>query len=329
MEALFVIVRAVHIGALVALTGVLVFAIAIAGASPSSHDTVDGGSNRTWQRLSTLWLLLAIASGLAWLGLEAAAMSGQPLQRALGRQTLGTVIAETDFGQVWLARTVLSVVLAAFLAVASRRPAPTARRAVLALCTIVAAALLASVALVGHANAEHGGQRGIHLAADAVHLLAAGAWLGTLVPLVALLGRSGAASDGQELDAVADAVHRFSLLGVLAVSALVVTGIINASFTVATISALLTTDYGHLLLLKLALVGGMLALAANNRTRLTPSLADTALAFSARAAVLARLRRSAMVEVAFGLAILAVVGVLGRTMPASHASAMAPTMQMR
>jgi putative copper resistance protein D len=269
-----------------------------------------------------------MASGLVWLGLEAAAMSGQPLPEALGRQTLGTVIAETHFGQVWLARAALSLVLAALLAVAWR-PLAMAGRAVLALCAIVAAALLSSLALAGHANAEHGAQRGIHLAADAVHLLAAGAWLGALLPLAALLGRPSASADGATLDAVADAVRRFSFLGLLAVSALLITGIVNASFTVATIPALLTTRYGHLLLFKLALVVGMLAFAANNRTRLTPSLADTALAPSARAAVVARLRRSATGEIAFGLAILLVVGALGRTVPASHAAAMAATMRMR
>ncbi|HEY2190450.1 MAG TPA: copper homeostasis membrane protein CopD [Caldimonas sp.] len=324
MDAIFVIVRAVHIGALVVLTGGLVFAISIAGAA---GDGSEGGWNRTSRRFSALWLLLAIGSGLAWLGLEAETMSGQPLAQALGRETLGTVLAESDFGQVWLTRGALSLGLAALLAVAAR-PSPTARRGVLVLCTIVAAALLASLALVGHANAEHGTQRAIHLAADAVHLLAAGAWLGTLVPLAMLLGRRSTATDGPTLDAVADAVHRFSSLGLLAVSALLVTGIVNASFTVATIPALLNTDYGRLLLFKLAWVGGMLALAATNRTRLTPSLADTNLAPSARAAAVARLRRSAVAEIAFGLAIVVVVGVLGRTMPASHSSAMAPTMRM-
>ncbi|HEY2558181.1 MAG TPA: copper homeostasis membrane protein CopD [Caldimonas sp.] len=328
MEATFVIVRAVHLGALVALTGGLVFAISIAGADRSPGDTIVGRDrSATWKRSSALWLALAMASGLAWLGLEAASMSGQPLAQALGRQTLGTVIAETDFGNVWLVRGALSLGLAALLAVASRS-SPTAARSVLLLCTIVAAALLSSLALVGHANAEHGTQRGIHLVADAVHLLAAGAWLGALVPLAALLRRQSTAGAGAPLDDVADAVRRFSSLGLLAVGTLLLTGVVNASFTVATIPALLTTRYGHLLLCKLALFGGMLALAANNRTRLTPSLADAALAPSTRAVVVARLGRNAMAEIALGLAVLAVVGVLGATMPASHASAMAPAMRM-
>jgi putative copper resistance protein D len=197
------------------------------------------------------------------------------------------------------------------------------------LCTVIAAALLSSLALVGHANAEHGTQRAIHLVADAVHLLAAGAWLGALGPLAALLGGRIAAANAAPLEDVTDAVHRFSSLGLLCVGALLVTGVVNSSFTVGTIPALLTTRYGQLLLFKLALFGSMLALAANNRTRLMPPLGDATLAPSARAIAVARLRRNAIAEIAFGLAVLVVVGALGTTVPASHAAAMARAMHMR
>lgn len=325
---MFVIVRAVHFGALVALLGGLVFTVSIAGTGRSSGDAIGGRRSRAAIDSSALWLALAMGSGLAWLGLEAATMSGQPLGEALGRKTLDTVLTGTDFGQVWLARGALSLLLAGLLVLASRR-SPTARRGMLVLGAIAAAALLSSLALVGHANAEHGAARAIHLVADAIHLLAAGAWLGALIPLAAWLGAPIAAGNGRTLDGVAGAVHRFSSLGLLSVSTLLVTGLVNASFTVVTIPALLATRYGALLLVKLAMFVAMLALAAINRLRLTPSLADAAVEASARAAIVARLRRNVIAEVAFGVVILVVVGALGRTMPAAQASAMAPTMPMR
>ena len=47
--------------------------------------------------------------------------------------------------------------------------------------------MLASLAWAGHGAATPGAAGDLHLAADVLHLLAAGLWLGTLPPLVLLL----------------------------------------------------------------------------------------------------------------------------------------------
>jgi len=44
--------------------------------------------------------------------------------------------------------------------------------------------LLVSLAGVGHSQIEEGAAGAVHVVSDAAHLLAAGAWLGGLVPLV-------------------------------------------------------------------------------------------------------------------------------------------------
>jgi putative copper resistance protein D len=328
MESAFVMVRAVHVAALVALLGGLVFVTCVDTTRPECLASGELRSHRTLLRASAGWLALALASGLGWLGLEAVTMSGLPLARAFADENLRTVLAETWFGQVWMVRGALSLMVAALLLAASRRSAQRQGTPILA-CTVVAAVLLASLALAGHANSERGIARPIHLAADAVHLLAAGAWLGALLPLVAALARSERSPDGAAAELVSLVVKRFSRLGLIAVGALVATGVINAWFTVATIPGLLTTHYGHVLLVKTALFGCMLVLAAINRTRLTPPLVDESLAQPARAIIVARLRRNAIAELVLGVAILAVVGVLGMTMPAAHSSAMPAAMHMR
>jgi len=48
---------------------------------------------------------------------------------------------------------------------------------------MLGAAAVAALAWAGHAGATQGGQGEIHVVADALHLLAASAWLGALVPL--------------------------------------------------------------------------------------------------------------------------------------------------
>ena len=73
------------------------------------------------------------------------------------------------------------------------------------------------------------------------------------------------------------------------------------------------TDYGHLLLVKIALFLVMLTVATINRLWLTPALAVGA-GEPARHA-LRQLRRNVVVEIAVGALILAVVAVLGVTPP--------------
>ena len=231
-------------------------------------------------------------------------MSGLPLASALDRATLGAVLTQTLFGRVWLVRFALAVALGAVLLLARRGAALEAAGALLA------GALLASLAWAGHAAAEQGSDRIVHLSADAVHLLAAGAWLGALLPLARVL--AGARRAPATLDFATSATRRFSAMGAASVGALVLTGTASAWYTVGSVPGLFGTGYGRLLLAKLALFAAMVALAAANRLRWTPRLR------AGDESAPRRLERNAIAETALGLAVLCVVGALGVTVPARH-----------
>lgn len=327
MDAAFILLRAVHISALAALLGGFVFAIWVADPSAQrlTHHESDGHVRPV--RWSTTWLALVFATGAGWLGFEAVIMSGLPPAEALGGATLSVVLLQTQFGHVWISRGISCLILAALLFSSSRADAER-RRTVVLMCTAVAAALIASLALVGHANSEHGSQRLVHLATDAAHLLAAGAWLGALPLLVGLIAWHRRSPERVSLETVARATQRFSSLGVISVGVLIASGAVNAWFTVGTFAALLMTQYGHLLLVKLALFGGMLALAAVNRARLTPQLSDPALPQAVRSVAQQTLQRNAALEALLGLLVLGIVGALGTTMPEAHSPLMTPSMHM-
>jgi copper resistance protein D len=260
-------------------------------------------------RVAAWSLALVLLSGLAWLAVEAARMSGLPPARALNSETLGTVLAQTLFGRVWIVRFALALGLGAALFLSRRGAALDADSAVLA------AGLLASLAWAGHAAGERGSDRVVHLAADATHLLAAGAWVGSLLPLARVLAGSHAIELGER------ATRRFSAMGIACVSVLVVTGTVSAWYTVGSVPALFGTDYGWLLLAKLVLFAAMLALAGANRLRWTPRLRATSLEAGL---ALRRLRRNAMAEASLGVAVLGVVGALGITVPALHSQTVWP-----
>jgi putative copper resistance protein D len=168
---------------------------------------------------------------------------------------------------------------------------------------------LGALAWGGHGAADPGAAGVVHAIADVIHLLAAGTWLGALLCFVLLLTSDRAA------EAQHQALKRFAGIGSAAVAAILASGLVNGWFLVGPrhLDGLIATDWGRLLLVKLALFAAMLALAALNRLRLTPRL--EASLTGDPAAALSALRRSVALESALGLGVLALVAVLGVLAP--------------
>ncbi len=136
-------------------------------------------------------LALALLSGAAWLLFVSAQMSGQPIAATLTQGVVATVLTRTRFGQIWVLRFVLAVVLAVLLLMPQSWRGWLWRWGGLAF----AAAMLASLAWAGHGGATPGRPGDLHLAADMLHLLAAGAWVGSLIPLALLLAETRRSGD--------------------------------------------------------------------------------------------------------------------------------------
>jgi putative copper resistance protein D len=121
---------------------------------------------------------------------------------------------------------------------------------------------------------------------------------------------------------VADIVRRFSGLSLVVVGLLVATGLLNTYFIVGSPGALLTTDYGRLLLLKLALFVLMLGLGAWNLFILKPRLSRAVMVESQTAASVTPpvqlLVRSVAAETFLAAAVVFVIGFLGSTPPPMH-----------
>jgi copper resistance protein D len=314
-----VYVRFIHFAATLAVTGVAFFVVFI--LDPATRKA--GGDPRTIKALRPplgiiAWVSLAfaLASGAAWFVITAAGMSGQTLADSMAPSVLWTVLSQTDFGNAWLLRFVLACALAGVLVplLSSRSARPAWLQAAAVIC---AAVLVGAIAWAGHAIGGQGVEGVVHPIADVLHLIAAAAWLGTLIPLALLLGLG--ANDAAALATARSATLRFSTLGIISVGTLLVTGIVNSWYLVGSLPAFGSTDYGRLLILKIVLFFAMVAVASVNRLRLTPRLVDdsnpTAVDNARR-----QLRRNAIVEASMGAAIIAIVALLGTLPPASHAN---------
>jgi putative copper resistance protein D len=290
VEALIVVSRAIHFASVALLFGMPLFRLVVA----RGPFDVPGG-----RRVEVWAAILALLSGLGWFAGVAAAMAGG-WSDAFAPDMLATVVLDTRFGRLWLARLACLVAIFAVHALGQR-----SRRSDIALA-IPAAAFAASLVGVGHGLA--GGRGGdamapIHAVADMVHLLCAAIWIGGLFCLGRLLGAG-------EPDAVRHALPRFSRIGYWAVALLVISGCVNALVLVATPDRLVTTDYGRMLLIKIGLAVAMVAVALVNRLVFTPKIAATA-----QPADIRGLWRSVLVEQGVGLLVLAVVARLGTIHP--------------
>jgi putative copper resistance protein D len=115
-------------------------------------------------------------------------------------------------------------------------------------------------------------------------------------------------------------LSRFSNLGVVSVLALFTSGFINAWFLTGEMRGLFGTEYGRLVQIKIALFLAMFCLATVNRIGLLPRLShgEAQASFERDQRTLRQLRRNTLLEIALGLAVIYVVGILGLTPPAEH-----------
>ncbi len=305
-----VAIRAIHFAATAMSAGALIFRAAV--AEPALRSTPAATMVVRSQIRLTAWigLAIAVASGLVWFQLQAVAISGLSFGEAMTSGVLSTVLNETQFGLVSKARLVLAVILAACLAYDRF---PQARWLALG----SALGFIAAIAWTGHAGSTLGELGNLHLTADALHLIAAAGWFGGLVPLGLLLAAARRHQASAWGSLARDAARRFSTLGIVSVGTLLLTGIVNAWILVGSIHALVVTGYGQLLLLKLVVFAIMLGFAAINRFWLTPQLAFSS-ENEPRLEALRQLTRNSVTEIALGLTIFAIVGVLGTLHPAIH-----------
>ncbi len=314
--------RAFHFGSGLILVSVVVFRWLIL------MPAFAGETEESWQEFAPLFIrlralflwsgLVLILSGVAWFWAVASGMSGLSLMDSLTEDTLGTVFFQTQFGSVCRGRIGLAVVLAVLMAWLARkgrmiRPSVSLlERGV----GIIAIGLLVSIAGTGHAAAAGGADFAWRVLADATHLLAAAIWPTGLLPFALFLGGVRRSAELSNMCPTLAVVGRFSDVSFVTVGILIATGIVNACFIVGSFAALVDTDYGRLLCLKLFLLLIILGIAAWNRYRLVPLVfADAGSPEKKLAPALQRLKVFVTIEFALAVGIIFVVSILGITPP--------------
>jgi len=296
LEAGLIVSRFIHYTATLTLFGVSLFPLY----------TYAKFTAAPYMRRVTPWLttLAALLSAVVWFTCVTISMAGR-----LDGAAVWSVLSETSFGKIWMARVILVTII---FAMATRQLQLLTKR-MSWLVPVLCAGLLVSLAGVGHTQTANWMTHVVHMSADGLHLLAAGAWLGGLVSLFSLVVRAVRTSTPVCDAEASHAAARFSGRGHIAVAALIGSGLINSWFLVGSF-ANLGTPYGQLLIVKLVLFAGMLSLAGLNRFSIVPRLIKAN--DGGDAAWLIRLRRHILGEQALGVVVILIVSALGTMQPA-------------
>src|SRR6187551_3877775 len=242
-------------------------------------------------KIMSLSLAGALVVSYAWLLLETHAVA-VTTDLAQTVTAIPTVLFHTRFGQI--------LVLQA-LAI------PCALAAVWRGRDILAASLACTAVILeaGHSYAFAMAHIPL-LLSQMMHLTAAGAWLGGLLPLLVVVREAS-------LDAAHLAARRFSTLGTISVSVLAATALLQGTLLSGGLAGLTGTAYGAVLLLKAVLFAVLIAIAAVNRFRLTPAFAGPDAKRARRALAL-----SIGIETVVGLCVVFAASLLSSLEPGMH-----------
>ena len=282
-----------------------VFLLLCAGGIASLVYALRTADDRLRRRLYGLLAVfagaLAVAALLA-IPFQGAAAGGTGLGEAFRWDVVSSVV-ETRYGTVSIIQVGLALALLA-VALALRRATGRARRAGNVVAAVLAAALVVTPPFAGHASVEGP----VAITADVAHVFAAATWVGGLAFVVIAL----VLALEERWPLATRSVPRFSTMAVVSVAVLLVAGTINGYMQIRAWRGLWETQYGLLLLAKIALVVPLLGLGAFNNRYVVPALR----AGVAQARERRRFLQAAGVELVIMASIIGVTAVLVNAPPA-------------
>ncbi len=217
----------------------------------------------TWFSLPTL-LIICIANIGVLVG-QAIFLTGGDWGQALAPHLLLQLATTGRFGVFWLLREGV-IVLAGLIALymLARRERPRLLNSALPLANLLLGTLLfIAITMSSHAAAVSSNVLPFAIVDDWLHLLAAALWVGGMLYIAAIylpvLKRGSPAEQARSLTTLLPYFSPLAIAGVIIMS---VTGPFNATFHMTSWSQLLDTAYGRTLLVKIALVGGLLLTSA-------------------------------------------------------------------
>jgi copper transport protein len=297
-------------GVIVTFGAALLYGWVLRPAWGSASHRAGGLPPRVMGRLTTIalgGLSLALIAQIGALLHQSVVFFGVPLNAVLSQSLWSVVRTSTRFGEVWNARMIVLTVCTAMIGAAwlNRKNNPELTRPMWSASLWGTAIALGASSVISHAA----GSRTAAWAAlllDWTHLIAVAAWVGGLAALVFVLPAALQGLDTENArKALLAALRRFSPIAAACLPIVIATGVFSASLWVRP-DDLTTTGYGLALLVKLAMVAGLVILGAVHYAALRESSGNPRSGVGSKLASAGKWLRTLRLEVVF--AVLTVMG---------------------
>jgi putative copper export protein/mono/diheme cytochrome c family protein len=237
-----------------------------------TRDALAPAGGSVWRRRVILSVLVASFAGvvMTWLGVVGAATAAAGVSAfSVNGAVLATFLTKTGVGRV----AIIELAFAMLACIPAVFAWSTVKKSSTSDAALLLAAVIAGIGIAVFPFNSHPvtlGQQVAGLSASIAHRLALGVWLGGLPALISLIGAGPVPDDTRRLAAVV--LRRFSRVATIAMGIILISGVLLTWFLVRNFSSAVGTEYGHLLLLKLALLGGVLFIAGGLQRHLLPML---------------------------------------------------------
>ena len=260
------------------------FVLSISSETYSEERTTNERSQRRFERYFSLpTLIVLFLANIGVLVGQALNLTGGDLAQAISPTLLVELATSGRFGIYWMMREVvivLAIILAIYMILQQQR-SRIAKTALPIANLVLASALLIAITMSGHAAAVNPNIVSYAIVIDWLHLLAASLWVGGMMYIATnylpVLKRLHIPQQARSLVTV---LPYFSPLAIAGVVIMAITGPFNATFHLTSWQQFLSTAYGRALLVKIALIGGLLVTSAIHVGILRPRLKKEYLKYS-------------------------------------------------
>lgn len=223
------------------------------------------------------------------------------------------IVQQTQIGHIWAARMLLAIVL--FYAVVKMQSSIRTRGHYVLWAMLAALPLIAGT-LMSHSSADEMSFTAI--APYAIHILLAGIWFGALPAFLLILFNLRKEFGITATQTAVDYLKKFSALALPVMILLMLTGVVVTDRLVdEKYYALVSSPYGWLLNIKLAILAVVLVIAYQARNRWLPLLGQRENESGDESSV--HLRQWVRIEFVLALLLVLFATILANTLPAKHA----------
>ncbi len=250
--------------------------------------------NRRFMMLTGVGILLVAASNVLMLAVQTWRLDVLPLE-----------VFQTSFGNTWLLRMGIVVVLGAIWFAIKMRGSVSVKNQIPLL--VASLALIGTTTMMGHGAAS---EQVPAVVLDYTHNLVSSVWIGGIIffAFVLLSVFSTLTEDKREKMSLV-LIPRFSIMIVVALGIVIISGPILLWFLESNVDAIVESTYGKLIIAKVAIAAIMAVIGGYHQFGIQKR-GETSLQHHGTANVYRKLQRALKIETMLGIALLATVALL-------------------